>query len=226
MPTSYVNDFAHVLSPETQQKIEAECVLLHSQLAADVALVTIKTLDDDQSIEEFTADLEEKWKLGKSGKDRSAIFVIVLNPHKTRIETGYGLEAAMPDARVGRLLDTLTPMLAAGDYNDAATTGIQGIADEIAGDETVNLPPMAGAHQYHREIVAEPMPTAQKILYGVLLVAVVLFLLRTGNLGWGLLLLNMLSGGGGGGGGRDDEGGGFGGSGGGASGGGGASRDY
>ncbi len=100
MPTSYVNDFAHVLTPAGQQKIEDLCLELHNQANADIAVVTIKSLDD-QSIEEFTAALEEKWKIGKKGSDRGAIVVVALNPHKFRIETGYGLEGILPMRRWG-----------------------------------------------------------------------------------------------------------------------------
>jgi uncharacterized protein len=230
MPTSYVNDFAHVLSPETRQKLEAELLALHTQANADVAFVTIKTLDNDTTIEDFTSDLEDKWKLGKNGQDRSAIFLMVMNPHKMRIETGYGLEALLPDAKVGRILDTVEPFAQQGDFNQAATTGVDALAEEIAADAHVTLATNSG-HKYHREEISEPHSPVPRIILGLLFVGVLVFLWRSGNLGWGLLLLNMLSGGTGGdyrdGSGRDGEGGGgFGGSGGGASGGGGASRDF
>jgi uncharacterized protein len=229
MPTSYVNDFAHVLSPETQKKLEAECVALHKQANADVSVVTIHSLDEDTTVEEFTSDLEDKWKLGKNGSDRSAIFLIVLNPHKLRIETGYGLEAILPDARVGRILDDVEPDAKAGDFNAVATKGLQEIAAEIAADAHVTLAP-DGSRKYHREDLKAPVSPVSRVIGGLVVLGILVLLWRTGNLGWGLLLLNMLSGGEGSGdfrgGGRDDDDGGFGGSGGGASGGGGASRDF
>lgn len=229
MPTSYVNDFAHVLSPGGQQQIEDLCKEVHDKANAELVVVTVKTLDGGQSVEEFTVQLEEKWKLGKKGEDRSALFVIALDPHALRIETGYGLEGMLNDAKVGAILDGVVPFAKAGDYDQAALTGVQGLADVVAADAHVTL--TGTVHQYHRQ--AAPAGAAGglgigQIVLGVGFIALFLILIATGHIGWAWVLLSTLMGGGGGGG-RDDEGGGgggFGGSGGGSSGGGGASRGY
>jgi uncharacterized protein len=225
VPTRYVNDFAHVLSPQAQRNIEDLCVEVHNQAAAELEVVTIKTLDDGQSIEEFTEQLEEKWKIGKKGVDRSALIVLSLDPRRLRVETGYGLEGILPDAKVGRILDTAIPSARTGDYDQALLLTVQGLAQVVAADKGVALTPIV--HTYHRQQSPQTIGPLQIVL-GIGFVILILVLIKTGNGGWLIyLLLNMLGSGGGGGGGRDDEGGGgFGGSGGGSSGGGGASRDF
>ena len=228
-PTSYVNDFAHVISATDAQKIEDLNRALHDQANARVVVVTINSLDDgqgaQQSIEEFTTALEEKWKLGKKGEDRSAILLFVKSPPKRRIETGYGLEGDLNDAKVGAILDLGNDAERAGNYSQATLLEDQGLATEIAKDANVTLAPVV--HTYHRQ-AAPPQQGigAGQIVIGILLILVFLFLLKTGNLGWAFLLLNMFTGGGGGGGGggNDGDGGSFGE--GGGSGGGGASRDF
>lgn len=232
MPTSYVNDFAQVLSPASKRQIEDYCVAVHQQADADIGIVTIKSLDDGQTVDQFTVALEEKWKLGKKGEDRSALVVLVLNPHKLRVETGYGLEGILPDAKVGRILDQATPSAASGDYGAALLTIAQGLGSVIATDKGVTLQPIV--HQYHREPAPQQMSNVTRIVLGVGFVILMLILIRTGNVGWLFyLLMSMMGGGGGGGGGfggggrgGDGDGGGYGGSGGGESGGGGASRDF
>lgn len=224
-PTTYVNDFAHVLTPAGAQHIEDLSKALHMQANARVVVVTIKTLDDGQSVEEFTAALEEKWKLGKKGDDRSGILLLVLNPHKLRFETGYGLEGILNDAKVGAILDQAVPFAKTGDYDQALLTADQGIADVIAQDAHINLTPVA--HTYHRQQAPQQIGIVQ-IALGIGFVILLFILIKTGNIGWAFLLLQSImggGGGGGGGGGRDDgDGGGFGE--GGGSGGGGASRDF
>jgi uncharacterized protein len=225
IPTSYVNDFAHVLSPAGAQRIEDLARAVHNQANADMAVVTVNNTGGE-ALEQFTADLEEKWKLGKKGQDRSTILLLVLNPHRLRVETGYGLEGILNDAKVGGILDQARPYATAGNYDQALFTAEQGLATVVAADAHVTLQPVI--HQYHRQ--AQPVSRhfgLSQIVIGIVFVLVLFFLIKTGNLGWALLLLSSLSGGGGGGGGGgDDEGGGFGGVGGGASGGGGASRDF
>jgi len=223
-PTTYVNDFAHILTPEGSRSIEDLCAEVHNQAGADLVVVTVKTLDDGQSIEEFTAELEEKWKIGKKGEDRSALVVLSLDPRRLRVETGYGLEGILPDAKVGRILDPAVPDARSGNYDQAMMTIVQGLADVIAVDRGVALTPIV--HRYHVETVPQKAGPG-RIFLGIFFVILILILVRTGHVGWAIyLLLNIMGGGGGGGGRDDDRGGGFGGGGGGGSGGGGASRDF
>src|ERR1700729_3911259 len=96
-PTGYINDFAGVLSPSTKYSLENLCTQVDRQAHAQIAVVTIKTLDNDQSIEEFAVALEEKWKVGAKGTDRGVLMVLVMSPDgvskpRGRIEVGYGLE--------------------------------------------------------------------------------------------------------------------------------------
>ena len=49
-PTDYVSDFAHVLSPEAIARLDSLCAQLdHSQANAQIAVVTIHTLDGDDA---------------------------------------------------------------------------------------------------------------------------------------------------------------------------------
>src|SRR5277367_4717830 len=69
-PTDYISDFAHVLSPEAIARLDSLCAQLdHSQANSQVAVVTIRTLDGEESAE-FANELEDKWKIGSKGSDR------------------------------------------------------------------------------------------------------------------------------------------------------------
>jgi uncharacterized protein len=233
-PTGYVNDFAGVLSPSTKYNLENLCTQVDRQAHAQIAVVTIKTLDNDQPIDEFAVALEEKWKVGKKGTDRGVLMVVVMNPRKYRIEVGYGLEGILNDARVGDIGRMMVPSLSQGDYNTAIPLGVQQIARIIAADAGVTLNLAQPVHQYHRQQAPAQISFVQLLLGGGAILLILFFLIKTGNMGLIFFLLGNLMGGGGGyrggrggGGGRDgDGGGGFGGFGGGSSGGGGASGDY
>ena len=226
---SYVSDFAHVLSPATIQSVDDLCLQVDRQAHAQIAVVTIKTLDDDQSIEEFATQLQEKWGVGKKGIDRGVLMVLVMTPRRGRIEVGYGLEGILNDAKVGAIGRSMTPLAAQGDYDRAVPLGVQQIAQVIAADAGVALTPTQPVHQYHYQ-QAQPVQLSlwQVLIGAAVLIGIVIFLIATGNIGILWMLLSMFMGGGGRGGGRDDRGGGggFGGFGGGSSGGGGASGDF
>lgn len=233
-PTGYVNDFAGVLSAEGRQRIEALCTELDHQAGAQIAVVTIKTLDDDQTIEDFSVALEEKWKVGKKGTDKGLLFVVVLNPKKVRAEVGYGLEGALNDAKVGDILRTdVDPPLSRGDYDMGMFAGVQDFAQVIAKDANVTLAPLPDqpvVHHYHREAAPQQGIGIGGLIGGGILILLLILMIATGNGGWiWMILMMLMNGGGGGGGGRGGDGeggGGFGGFGGGSSGGGGASSDY
>jgi uncharacterized protein len=233
-PTGYISDFAGVLSAPTKQEMETLCGQVDRQAHAQIAVVTIKTLDDDQTIEEFATELEDKWGVGNK-EDRGVLMVLVMTPRRGRIEVGYGLEGILNDAKVGDIGRSMVPAANRGDYNTAVPLGVRQLAGIIAQDAgvTLNLP----AHQYHRQAVREepvPISMTQLLLGGGAILLLLFFLARTGNLGLIFFLLGSLMGGGGRGyrGGGDDrdgwggggggDGGGFGGFGGGRSGGGGA----
>jgi uncharacterized protein len=232
-PTAYVSDFAGVLSPSTKLNLEDLCTQVDRQAHAQIAVVTIKTLDNDQPIDEFAVALEEKWKVGKKGTDRGILMLVVMNPRKYRIEVGYGLEGILNDAKVGDIGRMMVPSLSQGDYNTGITLGVQQIARVIAADAGVTLNLAQPVHQYHRQQQAPAQLSLMELLLGGGVILLILFfLVKTGNMGLIFFLLGNLMGGGGGGyrggrgGGRDGDGGGFGGFGGGSSGGGGASGDY
>jgi uncharacterized protein len=231
-PTGYVNDFAGVLSPQTKQNVENLCTQVDRQAHAQIAVVTIKTIDPDKSgatpsIEEFAVALEEKWKIGAKGTDRGVLMLLVMNPRRGRIEVGYGLEGILNDAKVGDIGRAMSPYSQQGDYNQSVTLGVQQLAGIIAADAGVTLQGAAPVHQYH--IQAQPQPQlslTEVFLFGGIALVVIIVLVRTGHIGMLFFILANLMGGGGGGGRNDRGGGGFGGFGGGSSGGGGASGDF
>ena len=234
-PTNYVSDFAGVLSPQAQQAINALCSQVDHQAHAQIAVVTVKTLDDEP-IEDFAVKLEEKWKVGPKGSDRGVLFVFAINDHKRRIEVGYGLEGILPDAKVGDIGRSMVTLLRQSDYDQAIYLGVSQVAQVIAADAGVTLQnaPRPGPPRQQ----AVQLSLGKLIFFGILLLLFLIFAARSGGSGLLGFLLGMFLGGGGRGGGwgggggggwgsgGGGGGGGFGGFGGGSSGGGGASGDW
>jgi uncharacterized protein len=245
-PTGYVSDFAGVLSNETKQSVEDLCTQVDQKAHAQIAVVTVKTIDPDKSgatpsIEEFATALEDKWKVGAKGTDRGVLMILVMNPRRGRIEVGYGLEGILNDAKVGDIGREMAPSARQGDYNQAVTLGVHELATIIAADAGVSLDTGAAGTATVPQYQSQPQQQSQFSLFDILVtigvVLVIGTLIRTGHIGWlFFILFNMMGGGGGRGGGfgggeggfggGEGGGGGFGGFGGGSSGGGGASGDF
>jgi len=227
-PTDYVSDFAHVLSPEAIARVDAVCAELdHSQANAQIAVVTVKTLDGEDTAE-WSHELFSKWKLGGAtgaGKDRGLLVLLAIDDHKRFIEVGYGLEGILNDAKVGDIGRAMVPQLQANDYDGAVTQAVGAVAQVIADDAKVTLTDQPVAEQ--------PVPQHHSSGLGwiklvIILIVILLYFFRVlGSWGlfglWGMGLFGggrgMGGGGGGwGGGGGGGGGGGFGGFGGGGGG--------
>ena len=236
--TDYVSDFAHVLSPQAVSRIDQLCTQLdHSQASAQIAVVTIKTLDGDDAAD-WASRLEEKWHIGKKGSDKGVLLLLVVNDHKWRIDVGYGLEGILNDAKLGDIGRAMRPELRANNYDSAALAAVTQVGNAIAQDAKVSLddwPSDPAPQPPARQMVHRSHPFGGLILLFILLMFFggswifrLLFGLalfsgpRRGGGGWG----GGGGGWGGGGGGDSGGGGGFGGFGGGDFGGGGAGGDW
>ena len=139
-PADYVSDFAHVLSPETIARLDRICTQLdHSQAKAQVAVVTVHTLDGIDSAE-FANTLEDKWKMGrKDASYRGVMVLLAVNDHKRRIDVSYGLEGILPDAKAGDIGREMVPALRANDFDGAVLQAVGQVAQVIAADAKVTL---------------------------------------------------------------------------------------
>jgi uncharacterized protein len=151
-PTDYVNDFAHVLSPETTARLDALCAELdHSQANSQVAVVTVRSLEGQDSAD-YANELEDKWKMGKKGSDRGVLVLLAVDDHKYRIEVAYGLEGILPDGKVGDIGRDMVPDLRQNDFDGALTLAVGEIAQVIADDAHVTLNQDLSAQEVRRPV--------------------------------------------------------------------------
>ena len=244
-PTGYVTDLAGVIPSTTKQHIETLCTELEQKTGAQLAVVTVKSLDD-RSVEDFAVDLFKHLGVGAKQANTGVLLLIAPNDRKYRIEVGYGLEPIINDARAGDAGRAMVPFLKQNDYGSAAEIAAWQLAKYIADDKGVTLsgqPPARPAVNTPRQR-SSPIP-----FWAILFIIFIIIKIfsaavsntsgRRGGSGmsgcWWLLPFFLDGGGGRGGGsswggggfgGGGGGGGGFGGFGGGSSGGGGASGSW
>jgi uncharacterized protein len=131
-PRGFVNDFAGVMSPEDAQAVEALATAIQEKTGAELALVTIKTVEPYADIDHYSLALAGKWGIGKKDKDNGVLLILAVDEREVKIEVGYGLEGALPDSAAGRILDTLViPAFRAGNFSGGLAAGAQAIAGII-----------------------------------------------------------------------------------------------
>ncbi len=229
-PSNYVNDFAGVLDAQTQASLNDLCQQVEQKANAQIAVVTVKSLDG-QDIDSYTQALYQKWGIGAKKTDRGVLILLAIQDRKRSIHTGYGVEPILPDGKVGGFGREAVPLLQSGDYAGAVTLMTTRVASVIAQDAGVTLENQPAMPAPRR---MPPQHDSGGAAIVIIVIVIVLFLsmFRGGRgLLWFLLGMMLNSGGGSrggysGGGGFGGGGGGFGGFGGGSSGGGGASGSW
>jgi uncharacterized protein len=227
-PADYVNDFAQVLDAATVSQLDSLCRQIDQKAHAQIAVVTIHSLDGSD-IESYAVSLFQQWGIGNKSTDRGVLILLAIQDHRYRTEVGYGLEAILPDGKVGGFGRETVPLLKQNDYNGAVqllTSRVAAVIAQDAGVQLTGMPAPAPAEAPEEE---QHSGSPVLVILGVLLIVMLIPPLR--RLLFWFLLFNMGGGGGWGDGGHGGGfggggGGGFGGFGGGSSGGGGASGSW
>ncbi|QDW23309.1 TPM domain-containing protein [Pedobacter sp. KBS0701] len=126
-PNSLVNDYANVLSADQKQALESKLVTFNDSSSTQIAIAILKSVGD-YDINEYAVELGRKWGVGQSGKNNGIMIVVAVGDRKISIQTGYGLEGALPDIYAKRIIDNdIKPNFKAGNYYaglDEGTTSI------------------------------------------------------------------------------------------------------
>jgi uncharacterized protein len=227
-PPVLVTDLAGVLSPEQKQTLENKLVAIDDSSSNQIAVVILPTLEGNP-IEEYATKLFRTWGIGNKKTNNGILLLIAIQDKKIRIETGYGLEGALPDITCNSIIDNdIKPAFREQAYYE----GIDKATDNIA-------KAAVGEYKVKRERQAKGKGSNLLLFLFIVFIIVAILGKKGGggsNIGGGGfsdiatgMLLGSLLGGGGRSGGSDwggGGGGGFGGFGGGSSGGGGASGGW
>ena len=130
----YAQDYANVLSRETKSRINRLSTELQSRTGAQIAVVTIPSLEGE-TLEDYSLALFRKWGIGDRKLNNGVLILLAVDEKKSRIEVGYGLEGALPDAKTGRIQDSaMRPAIETADYNTALMNGYNAVLQEVANE--------------------------------------------------------------------------------------------
>lgn len=135
----YVQDYAQVLSAEDKSRLLSIGQELDNKTTAQLAVVTVKTLDG-QPIEDYALSILREWGIGSKEKNNGALIVVAVQDRRSRIEVGYGLEGLLTDGLTGRIQDqAMIPYFRKGNYAAGIVNGYAVTASLIAKDAGVQL---------------------------------------------------------------------------------------
>ncbi len=144
-PPKHVADKAGVLSAATVAELVAQLEKFESETSSQVVVWTERTLPANAALEDYVNRVFQAWKIGQRSKDNGVLLAIFTQDRKLRIEVGYGLEGALPDALCGRIIaDEITPRFKQGDYDAGIRAGVNAILAATKGEYQVSRSPGGG----------------------------------------------------------------------------------
>ena len=130
--TGRVVDDAHLLSPETAQKLDGELAGLEQRTGHQLVVATIPDLQGYE-IEDYGYQLGRTWRLGRKGVDDGAILIVAPKERKVRIEVGYGLEPVLTDALSNVILQRkVLPAFKAGHMEQGVVDGTEALIQQLS----------------------------------------------------------------------------------------------
>jgi uncharacterized protein len=134
-----VTDLTGTLDAAARSRIEAKLADLEKRKGAQIVVLMVGTTAPE-AIEDYSIRVAEAWKIGRGvvgGKhvDDGAILVIAKNDRRMRVEVGYGLEGAIPDAYAKRVIDgTIAPRFRQGDFAGGVEAGVDDLIKLVNGE--------------------------------------------------------------------------------------------
>lgn len=111
-----VTDLTGTLSAQQVQQLDGQLAALEQRKGAQVVVLMLPTTQPEDIVD-FATRVFDQWKVGRKGVDDGVLVVVAKDDHRAMIETGYGLEGAIPDAAASRIIrEYMSPKFRVGDF--------------------------------------------------------------------------------------------------------------
>lgn len=131
---SWATDFTGTLSDEELGYLNRDLKTFSDSTSNQIVFLMISSLDG-YPLESYSYDVASKNKIGTKENMNGILFLVVKEDRKFRIEVGYGLEGALPDALSNSILrNEVKPYFQKGEYFEGVRAGLDAIKAATAGE--------------------------------------------------------------------------------------------
>ncbi len=132
--TARVTDLSATLTSEQRAALEQKLAALEARKGSQVAVLLVPTTQPE-TVEQYAIRVFDRWKLGRKGVDDGVLLLVAKNDHRLRIEVGYGLEGAIPDAVARRVIEEdIVPLFKQGNFYGGISAGADRVIKLIEGE--------------------------------------------------------------------------------------------
>jgi uncharacterized protein len=130
----FATDFTSTLSSSELNTLNSALKSFQDSTSNQVIFLMVSSLND-YPLESYTYEVAAKNKIGTAKNNNGILFFIAKDDRKMRIEVGYGLEGALPDALTSSILrNEVKPYFKHGDYYSGIAAGLNAIMKASIGE--------------------------------------------------------------------------------------------
>lgn len=139
-PKGLVSDFTNTLSARDISVLEEKLLSFEDTTSIQLAVVLVNSTDG-YDIADYAVRLAKKWGIGQQKYNNGIILLAAIGDRAVTIQTGYGIEGALPDAISYRIIENeIKPAFRNGQYyqglNDATSAIISYTKGEYKADQS------------------------------------------------------------------------------------------
>ncbi|RMH93527.1 YgcG family protein [Lysobacter pythonis] len=113
---SPVIDSTGTLDAATRAELERQALALQTRKGSQLQVLMVPTTQPED-IAQYAQRVFDQWKLGRQGVDDGVLLIVAKDDRRVRIQPGYGLEGAIPDATANRVIqEYLVPQFRNGNF--------------------------------------------------------------------------------------------------------------
>lgn len=134
-----VQDSANVLTAQQKSELEQLGIRLYDATTAELAVLIVPSIGDEP-VEQYAVKKLREFKLGAKEENNGALLVVTTEENSAGnrhfyLTVGYGLEGALPDGKIGRIMDEVAvPFLSEGQPDKAIIEAYKAYYNEIAAE--------------------------------------------------------------------------------------------
>jgi uncharacterized protein len=134
-PSRYATDNAGVFPADRLAALNESLAAFERETSSQIVVYVDRRRPEDTTLEDFAASTYRSWGIGQQGKSNGVLFLVFVDDRAMRIEVGYGLEGAIPDAIAKRITsEVVRPLFKKGDYAGGVEAGARALMAAARGE--------------------------------------------------------------------------------------------
>lgn len=124
-PNDYINDFEGVFTGMQEKVLDSIITNFESKTTNQITIVTVESFVPYKSLQDFTTDLGNYWRVGQSNKNNGLIITLSKKNRTVWIGTGYGTQEILTDELLQQIIDTqMIPYFKNDEYFEGIKSGL------------------------------------------------------------------------------------------------------